>query len=183
MKGIFFIELLEMVEKEYGPETTELIVGKLGHGNQGVYQAINNYPYEQFMELLSHLSDQVKLSVSDLNKNFGMYLFSRLVILYRPEFAGNSDIFSFLEKVEYFIQVRIQDYFPHTKLQELNIVREGASSISVSYQSRKELIDLAIGLFMGCQRFFNEELLLNTEYQDRENSIVRFTLSRQKVLI
>ena len=183
MKGIFFTELLEMVEKEFGWEVTEKIVSKLGAGNNGVYDNHADYPYDQFTELVNILSFEVKRSVPDLTKNFGEYLFSRLVILYRPEFAGNSDIFQFLEQVDDFIHVKMQDRFPDARIRGFKAERISDTSFQITYRSKRGLVDLAIGLFMGCQRFFNEELILSTEFLSEDDGTVRFTLSKNQVLI
>jgi len=45
------------------------------------------------------------------------------------------------------------------------------------------MIHLAIGLFMGCQRFFNEELILNTDFFSEKSELVCFTLSKTQELV
>ena len=184
MKGIFFTEILEMSESEFGCETVEKVVSLLGAGNNGVYDSMHDYSYKQFDELVSLLSKESRLSKSDVSKNFGEHLFSRLVILYRPEFAGNSDVFEFLEQIDYFIHVKMQERFPHKGLKGFKAERIDDSTFIISYESKKVFVDLAIGMFMGCQRFFNEDLTLSCEYiANVDKDVVRFTLSKNSVLI
>jgi hypothetical protein len=183
MKGIFFTELLELTEEEYGINLTEKIIAELGVGNNGVYEATYDYEYSQFVELCDILSFEVRNSPSDLVKNFGEYLFSRLVILFRPNFAGNSDIFEFLGKIENFLHHSIQDRFTKLEIPSFRAIQINDSTFQMSYQSEELLIDLAIGLFMGCQRFFNEELTLKTEFISKGNKLVCFTLSKNQVLV
>ncbi len=183
MKGIFFTEFLEMVEREYGLILTEKIISDLGTGNNGVYEATTDYPYSQFVELCNLLGFEVKSSVSDVVKNFGEYLFSRLVILFRPSFAGNSSIFDFLDQIDEFIHNKIQERFTPVEIPRFRAVKINDSTFQMSYQTEKLLIDLAIGLFMGCQRFFNEELTLNTEFISEKSKLVCFTLSKNEVLV
>ncbi|WP_372751431.1 heme NO-binding domain-containing protein [Labilibaculum sp.] len=183
MKGIFFTELLEMTEKEYGIDITEKIIAELGVGNNGVYEATYDYPYTQFVEMCDILSNEVKNSVSDLVKNFGEYLFSRLVILFRPDFAGNTDVFEFLGQIDDFIHHSIQERFTKVEIPRFKAIQINDSTFQISCQSEEVLIDLAIGLFMGCQRFFNEELTLKTEFISKRSKLVCFTLSKNHILV
>jgi hypothetical protein len=184
MKGIFFTEFLEMAEREYGSPTVEKLISSLDAGYHGVFNADTDYSFNHFYELILLLSQQVMLSPSDIAKNFGEYLFSRMVILYRPQFAGNSDIFRFLEQIDYFIHVKLHEKFPHNGIRDFKTERLNETTFKVSFQSRRELIDLAIGLFMGCQKFFNEDLVLYTETRaEQDKDMVCFTLSKTRVLV
>jgi hypothetical protein len=173
-----------MTEREYGSPTVEKVISSLDAGYHGVFQPLTDYSFNHFYDLILLLSQEVKLSPSDIAKNFGEYLFSRLVILYRPQFAGNSDIFQFLEQIDYFIHVKMQEKFPHDGIKGFKTERLNESTFKVSFQSKQELIDLAIGLFMGCQKFFNEDLVLYTETKTVEDKeTVCFTLSKTRVLV
>ena len=184
MKGIFFTELLEMAEREYGSHTVEKVISSLDAGYHGVFNPHTDYSYKHFFDLIGLISLEVKLSPSDIAKNFGEYLFSRLVILFRPQFAGNSDIFQFLEQIDYFIHVKMQEKFPHDGIKGFKTERLDENTFIVSYRSKRELIDLAIGLFMGCQKFFSEDIILNTEIKfEQEKEFVCFTIRKAKVLI
>lgn len=184
MKGIFFTELIDMAEREYGSQTVEKVISLLDVGENGVFNPSFDYPFEQFFELLKLLSSQVRISSSDISKNFGEYLFSRLVILFRPQFAGNSDIFQFLEKIDYFIHIEMQEVFPHKGISGFRAERISENTFRVCYESKQELIDLAIGLFMGCQKFFNEDLIVNTEIKlNGKENLVCFSLTKTRVLI
>lgn len=184
MKGIFFTEFLEMAEREYGSHTVEKVISHLDAGDNGVFNSSTDYSYIQFVDLIHLLSKEVRISASDIAKNFGEYLFSRLVILYRPQFAGNSDIFEFLEQIDCFIHVKMQEHFPHSGINEFKAEKLNESTFKVSYQSVHELTDLAIGLFMGCQKFFNEELIVKAEIKtDLDKELVCFTLTKSEVLI
>lgn len=183
MKGIFFTEFLEMAEKDYGHNLTEKIISELGVGNNGVYESEIGYPCAQFVELCELLGREIGNSSSDIAKNFGEYLFSRLVILFRPNFAGNSNIFEFLDQVDEFIHEKMQNSFPALKIPKFRAIKINESTFQISYQTEKILVDLAIGLLMGCQRFFNEEITLNTEYISERSKLVCFTLSKSPVLV
>ena len=183
MKGIFFTEFLEMTEKDFGVEVSDKIISDLGVGNNGVYESELGYPCEQFVELCRLLGQEIGNSASDVAKNFGEYLFSRLVILFRPSFAGNSNIFEFLEQVDDFIHIKMQDSFPALQIPHFRAIKINESTFQITYQTEKILVDLAIGLLMGCQRFFNEELTLNAEYISERSKLVCFTLSKSTVLV
>ncbi|WP_321281566.1 heme NO-binding domain-containing protein [Marinifilum fragile] len=184
MKGIFFTEFLEMAEREYGSHTIEKIISFLDAGDYGVFNVNMDYPYTQFHNLVKRLANEVRISPSDLTKLFGEHLFSRFIILYRPHFAGNSDIFEFLEQIDYFIHVKLQSDFPHQGITGFKTERINQNTFMVSYQSTHDLIDLAIGLFMGCQKFFNEDLTVNAEIKTEfDKEWVYFTLNKSKVLV
>ncbi len=183
MKGIFFTEFLEMVEKDFGLDITEKIISELGVGNSGVYEPEIGYPCTQFVELCKLLAFEIGSYLSDVVKNFGEYLFSRLIILFRPRFAGNSNVFEFLDQVDDFIHHKMQDRFPALEIPKFRAIKINESTFQISYQTEKILVDLAIGLLMGCQRFFNEELTLSTEYISERSKLVCFTLSKSTVLV
>jgi len=183
MKGIFFTEFLEMAEKDFGHDITEKIISELGVGNNGVYETEIEYPCVQFVNLCELLGSEIGNSPSDVAKNFGDYLFSRFVILFRPSFAGNSTVFEFLDQVDEFIHEKMQDCFPALKIPKFRAIKINESTFQISYQTEKIFVDLAIGLLMGCQRFFNEELTLNTEYISERSGLVCFTLSKSPVLV
>ncbi|WP_321298285.1 heme NO-binding domain-containing protein [Marinifilum fragile] len=184
MKGIFFTELLEMAEREYGSLAVDKIIPFLKVGDHGVFNANMDYPFSQFHELINRLANEVRIAPTDLTKLYGEYLFSRLIIIYRPHFAGNSDIFEFLEKIDYFIHVKLQADFPHQGITGFKTERINHNTFTVSYQSTHDLIDLAIGLFMGCQKFFNEDLTVNAEIKTEfDKEWVYFTLNKSKVLV
>ena len=77
----------------------------------------------------------------------------------------------------------MQDRFPALEIPKFRAIKISESTFQITYQTEKILVDLAIGLLMGCQRFFNEELTLSTEYISERSKLVCFTLSKSPVLV
>jgi len=75
MKGIVFTEFLDMVEKKFGYEVVDQIIGDSNLNSKGVYTSVGTYPHSEVVQLLMNLSDKVKIDPRILRKEFGKYLF------------------------------------------------------------------------------------------------------------
>ncbi|MEL6650826.1 MAG: heme NO-binding domain-containing protein, partial [Bacteroidota bacterium] len=100
MKGIVFTEFLEMVEDSFGFETADNIVSQADLASGGVYTAVGTYPSLEMVSLVSELSSETEISISDLLKAFGRHLFGRFVAAYGHFFGGVTDSFTFLGSIE-----------------------------------------------------------------------------------
>ena len=75
MKGIVFREFISMVENEFSIETADEIITASNLKSEGAYTSVGTYPHEEMVELVSHLSAKTNITVPELLRTFGNYLF------------------------------------------------------------------------------------------------------------
>ena len=80
MKGIVFTEFMEMVDTEFGIQTTENIIAKSNLANGGAYTSVGTYPHSELVTLVVNLGKEKEIPVSNLLEHFGGYLFERFKI-------------------------------------------------------------------------------------------------------
>jgi hypothetical protein len=90
MKGIVFTSFNEMIEEEMGMTVWERILKQVNPESFGVYTAVADYDDQELFDLVQALSEITEISVNDLVKYYGTYLFTVLIKKY-PIFAENVD--------------------------------------------------------------------------------------------
>jgi hypothetical protein len=179
MKGVVFNEFFDQVETSYGCEVVERLSENIDSGSENIYVPEDNYDFLEFRRLIDQLSKEVGKSSAQLMMRFGEHLFSRLAILYRPIFAGRSDVFDFLECLGPHFHNHIKNLYPDSELPRIQTKRLDDHSLELLYRSKRRMANLAHGLLNGCQHYFNEELRVEMEYLSTDGSIVRFVLTRE----
>jgi hypothetical protein len=90
MKGIVFTSFNEMIEEEMGMTVWERILKQVNPESFGIYTAVADYDDQELFDLVQALSEITEISVNDLVKYYGTYLFTVLIKKY-PIFAENVD--------------------------------------------------------------------------------------------
>jgi len=73
MKGIIFVEFLEMVEGIIGAEATEELIEESNLPSKGVYTTVGTYDDAEIVSLLVNLQKRTNLPIPDLLQTFGAY--------------------------------------------------------------------------------------------------------------
>lgn len=180
MKGIVFTEFLEMVEQRFGFETADRIVSESELPSGGVYTAVGTYDHQEMVRLVGSLSARSGISVADLLKLYGEYLFGRFTVAYSRFFEPAADAFSFLARIEDYIHVEVKKLYPDAELPTFRVARPAPEVLELVYHSSRGLADFAEGLLKGCMQHFGEQIHLHREQIRDDNTIVKFTLTRAR---
>ena len=179
MKGIVFCEFLEMVESVDGLEMIDELLESSKLPSGGTYTAVGTYDHAELVALLIAYSSRKNLSVPDLLRGFGQYLFGRFVVLYPVFFENKRSAFDFLSHIDSYIHVEVRKLYPDAELPTFTHRIIDDNRLELTYTSAKHLPDFAEGLMRGCIHHFGENIELN-----RQAAVIngvqseRFTLTR-----
>lgn len=157
MKGLVFIEFLEMVEREFSAEMVDDIIDESDLASGGAYTSVGTYPHAEMLALVANLSSKTHLPVPTLIKVFGQHLFGRFVELYPDFFQSTQHAFDFLESIENYIHVEVRKLYPDAELPRFETSRSADDNkLIMIYYSQHPFASLAEGLIEGCLKYFNE---------------------------
>ncbi len=178
MKGIVFTELIELVEKKFGLEMVDTIIGESDLPSGGVYTSVGTYDYEEVLTLVTNLSKHSDVPVADLVFAFGRHLFGAFTRAYSDLFVGINSTADFLSKVESFIHVEVQKLYPDAMLPSVRYAELDADSFEVCYESARPFADLAAGLIHECVQHFAEPFEIERDESESPGTSARFVLRR-----
>ena len=178
MKGIFFTELIDLVEETFGYEVADQMIEGSALPSGGAYTAIGNYDLQDLVQLIAQLQMITGRDVALLMQMFGQHLFGRFVGRYPEIFEDAQDCFSFLAHLDKHIQATMNRLYPEAELPQFTFRQRNAGEIELSYHSANCLEDLAEGLIRGCVAHFREPLHVRRETQiEAGGTLVRFYLA------
>ena len=163
MKGIVFTTLLRMVEEAHGFDMVDTLIEKADLPSGGVYTAVGTYDHMEAVSLVVVLSEETGVSVPDLLKAFGEYLFGVLVSGYPAFVDGVTDPLDFLEGVESYIHVEVRKLYPDAELPSFKCRRISNAELEMVYSSGRHLEDLCEGLIVGSMKHFKREATIARE--------------------
>ncbi|MEO9893041.1 heme NO-binding domain-containing protein [Aurantibacter sp.] len=178
MKGIVFTEFLEMVESKFGLEITDNIIENSDLESEGIYTAVGTYDFNEMVSLITSLSNEVNIPVSDLIYTFGLYLFNSLVSAHPDVVKGYKTPLSLLYAIEDHIHVHVQKLYPEAELPSFKILEKTDTSISMIYSSSRGLYRLAEGLMEKCFEHFNGSATIAYELLKEDGTEVKFDVTQ-----
>jgi len=152
MKGVVFVELLDMCEERYGLEVLDAVLQASGVEHLGAYTSVGSYDWRELAAIVDALAAQVGETPEALMRAYGQHLFSVLARSY-PQISEAASAFDLLENVESYIHPEVRRLYPDAELPHFDIVRSD-DQIVMHYQSQRPLADFARGLIEGCLLHF-----------------------------
>ena len=178
MKGIVFVEFLEMVEDDLGLDVADRMIEGADIQNKGAFTSVGTYDHTDLISLVVSLSQVTELPISALIKTFGSYLFGRLGSLYPQFFEGVDSAIDFLPSVESFIHVEVQKLYPDAELPMFDCDAINGDVFQMTYRSKRPFADLAEGMIEACIEHFKDPLQLHREDLGQQNGTeARFILT------
>ncbi len=181
MKGVIFTEFFELVEQTWGLDMVDDLIESCDLASGGAYTAVGTYDHGEIVSLVQELSRRAEMTIPDLLRTFGEYLFSRFVVLYPQFFEGIPSALDFLEQVEDYIHVEVRKLYPDATLPRFEITRPKEEQLVMRYLSERHLQDVAHGLILGCCKHFGDPCDVRMEAPDAD-AAVRFVIERQPCL-
>ena len=180
MKGVIFIELLEMVDEAYGPNMTEAIIEKANLPSGGAYTSIGTYEHTEAVALVTARSRSTSTCPKLLLKAFGNRVMSRFELEHNQMFSCVKDLFGFLERVDGYIHTDVRRLYPDATLPKIRARRHGEDQLELTYRSCGQMGDLAEGLLEGAIHHYcdNHTLQRTDNRNEGDEQCVTFMLSR-----
>jgi len=179
MKGIIFLEFLDLVEDKFGLDVADEMIESSTLASNAAYTSVGTYPFDEMVQLVTHLSAQTQVSVPDLLQVYGEHLLGRFAAQYPVHFEGLSSTFELLEKLDNTIHVEVKKLYPEAELPRFHPDRISDSQMRLRYESDKPLSTLAYGLIAGCAGHFGETIDIEMDDQSTDGQTrVNFMLTQ-----
>ena len=155
MKGLVFVEFLEMVEEMFSPDIAQDIVDAAGLPSGGAYTSLGTYDHQEIVGLVTQLSRVTGQPASSLVRAFGEHLFERLFELYPQFFVGIDKAQDFLRCVDGYVHMEVRKLYPEAELPSFYF-HDGPDpgEVRFEYRSKRPFADLAEGMILACVRHF-----------------------------
>jgi hypothetical protein len=177
MRGFVFTEFVEVVEERYGMGVADQMIAATESGCGGAYVAVDTYPAEEFVGLVTSLASIVDAEPASLVESFGEHLFPRLADLYSHLLVGLDDPFDFLERLDGHVHFEVQKLEPEAELPHFDFERTGSDEALLTYRSQRALPHFAQGLLRGCFRHFGRGIeIRSTDRSDGAGTLVEFEI-------
>jgi len=161
MKGIVFTTFNDMVENRIGISCWESLLEKVNPASGGIYTAVEDFPDEELVAMLGHLSTMTGKPVDELLTSFGQYLFHALAIKHPVFVTDETDLFEFLKGIDGVIHKEVKKLYQNPNLPEIACEQPSADLLLLNYRSPRRLCHLADGLIRGAAKQFNTEVLIS----------------------
>lgn len=179
MKGMIFTEFLDMVETEFGLETTEDMLDGCELETDGAYTAVGNYDASELVALVVKLSELTDTPIPQLLHAFGSRIFGHFVANYGHFISEAGDTFSLLRNIEDHIHVEVRKLYPDAELPHFNYPVENEGTLTMEYRSERPLAHFAHGLMLATVAHFGEDIEIAMEDQsDGQGTHALFHLSK-----
>ncbi len=179
MKGVIFVEFLEMVDNMLGMETTEEIIEKSNLPSGASYTTVGTYDDAEMIALVTQLHLKTKIEVPVLLKTFGKYLFNSFTVRYKDMLHHLKDSFEMLKRIDNYIHVEVQKIYPQAKLPVFQTEEISDKELKLIYTSERKMPDLAEGLMEATLEYFNEDYSISRTALKEDNSCVEFLIVRK----
>jgi len=179
MKGVVFVELLNMAEAAVGEDAVDSVIAKCPLSSKGAYTSVGSYDSSELGTLVSGFSDATGSPVEALQKQFGHWMLRRFTESYAPFFAVKPDAFSMLESIENEVHVEVRKLYPDAELPRFDTSRPAPDTLLLTYSSPRRLIAFCHGLIEACVKHYGETAtIVCTDKSTPETGIAEFVITR-----
>ncbi|MGB0438917.1 MAG: heme NO-binding domain-containing protein [Paracoccaceae bacterium] len=176
MKGMVFVELLDMADSLLGEDVVDKVLNEVDLSTGGAYSAVGNYPCIELMALIQAFSSHSGASVTDLQIRFGRWMWNRFVRSYPDFLADKRDAFAMLEAIEGEVHVEVLKLYPDAELPKFDTERLD-DGLRMVYSSPRPLMAFCQGLIEACLDHFGQKENITLRNLSTERcTIAEFTI-------
>lgn len=155
---MIFTEFLDMVGQVFSPAMVEKIIDAAQLPNQGAYTDVGTYDHQEMIRLITALSKETGISISELQIIYGKHLFKKLFTRYPHIIQHSKNVFEFLNSVDGHIHVEVLKLYPEAELPRFQCEIISPDQMTMTYHSNHPFQDLAEGLMQGAADHFHEKI-------------------------
>jgi hypothetical protein len=176
MKGIVFVEFINLVESKFGYEVVDQAIEGSDLSTNGSYTSVGTYPFSELVQLIGHVSSQTEVAVPDLIHAFGGHLFHVFYTSY-PQFFDRCDhVFDFFESINDHIHVEVRKLYPDAELPHFTSRRISSDMLELDYESKRGLSQLALGLMEASLSHYGHDYEINQDHRSESEVTFRIQL-------
>lgn len=156
MKGVIFVELINMAEEAFGEDTVDQVIEKADLDNGGAFTTIGNYPCSELVKIVVAFSEHSGLSPEVLQQKFGHWMMDFFIAHYPSFFADKTTAFALLESVDQEIHIEVKKLYPEAELPRFDTQRISNDQLEMVYSSPRPLDAFCHGLIDACLTHFDQ---------------------------
>ncbi|WP_147127396.1 heme NO-binding domain-containing protein [Shimia ponticola] len=156
MKGVVFVELLNMAESAFGEDAVDEVLDSADLENDGAYTAVGNYPCAELMKIVEGFSEKSGASPEVLQRKFGHWMMEFFERGYPEFFAGKENAFEMLNAIEDEIHVEVRKLYPDAELPTFRTRQVSDAHLEMIYSSPRPLAEFCHGLIEACVGHFGQ---------------------------
>jgi hypothetical protein len=165
MKGLVFVEFMDMVEEKFSPKILQTIIDKANLPSGCAYTSLGTYDHDEMVQLVTCLGTETKIPIPDLLKAFGETMFNKLTKSH-AQFMVAADTFGFVELIDRYVHIEVRKLYPDAELPSFECARPNANELTLHYKSVRPMADFAHGMLVGCIAHFGEAISMERQDSD-----------------
>jgi hypothetical protein len=173
MQGIFFTELIAMVETQFSLRIADAMLERSRVASGGAYTTVGTYDVRELHALLRVLSELTATTPEQLLCDFGRALVQRLARLYPALLRPYGRTFEVLTTLHEGIYREVLKLHPDIRMPQLEVEVISPNVLRLDYRSPNGLAPLALGMLQGCSDHYRESLHIQLlEQTDAEHACI-----------
>lgn len=167
MKGVIVKCLADLVTERFGKEKWEEILEKSGLKSTTVFLATENVDDAMVLKILNSTCNVLGINLQQASDAFGEYLVCNFAPkIYSVYYKGANSAKDFLVKMDKVHEITTQN-IPDAKPPRFGYQWKDDKTLIMTYNSKRGLIDIMIGLIKGVGKYYNENLRITKLGPDR----------------
>ncbi|MFC6198757.1 heme NO-binding domain-containing protein [Ponticaulis profundi] len=156
MKGVLFVELLNMAEADLGESRVDLILNQLNLSSGGAYNTVERFSPEEFETLVRHIANAMGETRAQLSSRFGRWMFAYFARIHPDFVERHATTFSLLNALEDEVHSEIRKLDDHANIPHMEAERQSAYEFIFIYRSTRKLVDFCQGAIEACLDHYGE---------------------------
>ncbi len=157
MHGIILLELKKYVDTKFGGDTWNSLLQGSGIGFKA-YLAIQEYPDQEVVLLVSTASKMTGQSVPDILEDYGEFIVPDLAKMYEALIDPQWNVLDFIENTEEFIHETVRLRNPGAYPPEIKCSRPSPDEVIIIYNSPRKMCAVAKGIVKGVAHHYKERI-------------------------
>jgi hypothetical protein len=179
MKGILFVEFLDLAEKKYGLGVVQEIIDNAELASKGVYTAVGTYNHREFFQILDQVATIESIHREDVLQSFGEHF---LLVLSRsyPDFFNKTEVFEFLKSIDDYIHPTVLKLYPDAQLPSFESEVLNQKEMKLIYRSSRKMARFAKGLIVASGEYFGDKLTVELSQIIDDGAEVELTIMKDE---
>lgn len=173
MKGVIFNLLERAVTDEYGADVWDDLIDDAGVG--GAYSSLGNYDDAEIEALVAAAAAKTGRTRGEVLHWFGVRAMPLLRELYPSLFDPHATSQDFVLSVNEMIHPEVRKLYPDAVCPFFHTRRHGEDAVTMTYESDRDMIDLAHGFMDGAAAVFGDRIAVEKPAGATDRLDVRWT--------
>ncbi len=173
MHGVIFVQLNRLIRENFGNEKLQAIHQDAGT-SEAMFAISDTYPDHVLENILGAATNHLNTSRKELLEAFGEFLAPQLLQIYQAFIKDSWTVMDLLENLETTIHRTVKMRDKKMQPPALKVKRKNKNTLEIIYQSKRNMLDLGLGIIRHLGKHYKEELSLEIQnYKDGKRVIVK----------